>query len=196
MPEADLTEQLVGPRLGVGRATRGSHRPGGRCPGADRVGKRLNLWKMNPRYSRRNAVSSSGRSPRDLLAEDHDAAVIGSQDASQEREQRRLAAAGRADQEDRLAAIHLQADAVEDRRPPLTRSEPFVDVAHHDGRFHEIPVLSFPRTVFAFQGRGLRAITIERMRTVDGRSGHDPGSYAQDTDSILSKCYHSRPPRG
>ena len=60
------------------------------------------------------------RDPRDILAVDHDAALLHIVEPLQQREQRRFAAAGLADQADALAGLEPQAELA---RKPATRRD-------------------------------------------------------------------------
>ena len=66
---------------------------------------------LPPEGSQRGSVQATH-----FLAQHLDTALVGSQDAAEDGQQRRLAAAGRPDQEDNFPPCNAQAGALEDRR--------------------------------------------------------------------------------
>src|SRR5207248_1291428 len=72
-----------------------------------------------------------------VVPQDLHAATVGSEDAAQDGEQRGLAAAGAADQVNRLAAGDRQTDAAEDRPPAAAGAKTFVHIKDFNDRLHE-----------------------------------------------------------
>ena len=60
-----------------------------------------------------------GRDVHDILAVEEDLALGGLQEAAEDAQQRRLAAAGGTEQRDELVFVNIQADALEDDLPVL-----------------------------------------------------------------------------
>src|SRR5437879_5694750 len=75
---------------------------------------------------------------RDLLAQHLDAALIGGENAAENRQQRALAAAGRTHEKDGLAPAHFQVNVVQNRRPALAGAEAFLNPSSLQGVFHRV----------------------------------------------------------
>ena len=111
--EADPLEQLARPGAALGRREARRRERRLHVPSAVSVGMRLNCWKTNPMRSRRSAASS--RSPIRLEAAALEAHLAGRRavQRAEQLQQRRLARAGRAGDDDHLAVVDPQVDAVD-----------------------------------------------------------------------------------
>ena len=148
---------------------------------------RLKNWNTMPMWRRRMRASSSSLLPGDLLAGDHDLAVVGDVEAGDQVEQRRLAAARRAHDRDELAVAERRGRRRAAHAP--ARARPRTSCAHPAP---SAPVPSVPSDMLRIDAR-YATTGVSRPFTSCASSGRIDAASAQRLDRLLAQ--HGRPGR-